>query len=456
LAAIALLGAQAGLAQTDVASAVDVYLRQEIKDQNIPGLAVAMIHRGEVLVARGYGLANIEHEVPVDDRTLFQSGSLGKQFTAAAVMLLAEDGSLSLDESVTTYLPEAPEEWAPITIRHLLTHTSGVADYTTEDFDYRRDYSEEDLAGMAYAQAREFPPGSRWNYSNTGYVLLGIVVGRVAGQFYGDFLRERVFDPLGMPSARIISEEDIVPHRASGYRLVDGHWKNQEWVSPSLNTTADGSLYVSLRDLIAWDKGLRSRAVLHEDSWNQVFERVRLTSGRPYPYGFGWFIEEVGEHAVHRHSGSWQGFVAYLARYVDEDLTVIALANLAEGKLSPIVEELAGFVNPALKPPNKPIEDTEPEVTERLRRILEAAAEGRLRPEEFSYVRAGFFPRAVTEFQEALQDMGDPREIALLERRLLGDDLGYRYRVAYKSKTVLVWLNLSPDGKISDFYLRPE
>src|SRR6185436_15001395 len=146
--------------------------------------------------------------------------------------------------------------------RNLLTHTSGIPDYTEGAIDYRRDYTEDEMARLAYPLPLEFVPGTRWSYSNTGYLLLGVVIHRASGTFYGDLLRQRVFRPLGMMTARVISEADIVPHRAAGYELVDGELKNQDWVAPSINTTADGSLYLSLQDYIAWDRGLRAGALL--------------------------------------------------------------------------------------------------------------------------------------------------------------------------------------------------
>ena len=170
--------------------------------------------------ARGYGYANLEHMVPVTDETIFQSGSLGKLFTATAVMLQVEDGKLALTDPITKFFPDAPPAWRPITVRHLLTHTSGIPDYTTSTFDYRKDYTEDELAHLAFQQTLEFPAGARWNYSNTGYALLGFIVRKASGQFYGDVLAERVFKPLGMTTARVISEADIVPNRAAGYRAA--------------------------------------------------------------------------------------------------------------------------------------------------------------------------------------------------------------------------------------------
>ncbi|MCE2942599.1 MAG: serine hydrolase domain-containing protein [Gemmatimonadota bacterium] len=149
---------------------------------------------------------------------------------------------------------------APTTVRHLLTHRSGLPDYTAEDFDYRRDQAEADLLRMAGALPLEFPPGTRWNFSNTGYVVLGILIGRVTGMPYHAFLRQRIFSPAGMPTIRVIAEAPAVPHRAHGYLPVAGGWEHAAWGAPSLSTTADGSMLLSLRDMIAWHATVRARA----------------------------------------------------------------------------------------------------------------------------------------------------------------------------------------------------
>ena len=325
---------------------VDAFVRAEMERQKVPGVAVAIVRGGEVVKAQGYGLANVEHQVAVKPETIFQSGSVGKQFTSTVVMLLVEEGKLALSDPLTKFFPEAPAPWRGITVRHLLTHTSGIPDYAGETLDYRKDYTEEELARLAFGLKLEFPPGSRWSYSNTGYVLLGIIVGKVSGRFYGDLLAERVFAPLGMKTARVISEEDIVPNRAAGYRLVGGQLKNQEWVAPKLNTTADGSLYLSVLDLVAWDRGLRAGAVLKPASWDEVYTPVRLDSGKTYPYGFGWDVSETGGQKVHRHGGAWQGFKSGIARFLGSDLTVIVLANLAQTDPMRFVDGIAGLAGP--------------------------------------------------------------------------------------------------------------
>jgi len=445
-------------APADTLARVDEFVRAEMAREKVPGVAVAIVDHGMVVKAEGYGYANVEHGVPVRPDTVFQSGSLGKQFTAATVMTLVEEGKIGLDDSVAKYFPEAPEAFRAITVRHLLTHTSGIPDYTEGTIDLRRDYGEDELARMAFGLKLEFAPGSRWNYSNTGYLMLGVLVHRASGRFYGDVLRDRVFAPLGMKTARIISEEDIVPHRAAGYRLVGGELKNQEWVAPKLNTTADGSLYFTVLDLIAWDKGLRANAVLKPESWAAVFQPVRLNSGKTFPYGFGWSIEEAGGRPLVEHGGSWQGFRTHIARYLGNDLTIIVLANLAEAEPDRFVRSIAGIFDPKLAPPPAaPIADREPEVTARLRGLLAAAREGRLSPDELAYVRAGFFRDAPKRYAELLRGLGEPRRIDLLERRELGDDRVYRYAVAYEGgRTLRVRLGVAPDGKLSALSIAPE
>ena len=450
------IGAIAGLAaacgvRADPSDRIDALVREEMARQRIPGVALAVVSRGEVVKAQGYGQANVEHAVPVSAETIFQSGSLGKQFTAALVMLLVEEGKLALDASVREYLHDAPESWQAIEIRHLLTHTSGVPEYTEGAIDLRRDYAEDELLRIAYRLPLEFAPGSRWRYSNTGYLLLGVIVHKASGSHYGELLRDRVFGPLRMPTARIISEADIVPGRAAGYRLVEGQLKNQEWVAPTLNTTADGSLYLSLQDWIAWDRGLRAGALLEPASWALVYEPVRLASGNRYPYGFGWEVEEIGGQRVIRHGGAWQGFETYVARYLGDDLTIVVLTNLAGAEPSRFVEAIAGLFDPALAPREpEAIPDREPEVTARLVALLQRAAHGDLSRDELAWVPAGFFPRVADEYRALLRDRGAPGRLELLERRQLGDDRVYRYALDYADAKLDVTLAIAPDDKVSE------
>ena len=336
---LSLLFAASALAQTDP---VATYVHAEMQREKIPGLSLLVSRDGKPVRAQGYGLANVELQVPVKPETIFQSGSVGKQFTATAIMMLVEEGKIQLDAPVTNYLKDAPAAWNQVTIRELLSHTAGFGDYP-RNFNFRKDYTEADLLKIVETIPLAYPPGTKWDYANLGYLTLGIVIHQVTGKFYGDFLQERIFQPLGMSTTRIISEADIIPNRSAGYRLVEGELKNQEWVSPTLNTTADGALYFSILDLAKWDATLYTEQLLKRSSLDEMWTVVKLKNGQPNSgdYGFGWEIETRDGHRVIRHSGSWQGFRTEISRYVDDKLTVVVLANLESAEPGKIAEHVA-------------------------------------------------------------------------------------------------------------------
>jgi CubicO group peptidase (beta-lactamase class C family) len=311
-----------------------------------------VVRNGEVLKAKGYGLANVELGVAATPDTIYQSGSVGKQFTATLAMMLIEEGKLGLDDPVSKYLPSAPPAWQGITLRHLLTHTSGISNSIYQRINMRQDYTEDELLQQIMSMPLDFQPGEKWNYSNAGYVTLGILIHKAAGKFYGDLLREKIFGPLGMTTARVISEADIVPNRAAGYRLVDGQLKNQEWVSPTLNTTADGALYLTVLDLAKWDAALYTEKLLKRSSLDLMWTPVKLNDGKTEPYGFGWGLSDVRGHHVISHGGAWQGFTMSIARYVDDKLTVIVMTNLdaAHSRPERIGKGIAGIYNAELGP----------------------------------------------------------------------------------------------------------
>ncbi|HET7109051.1 MAG TPA: serine hydrolase domain-containing protein [Candidatus Acidoferrum sp.] len=342
----------------DLDGRVDGLVGAEMREERIPGLALAVLRDGKVVKAKGYGLANVELDVAVKPETVFQTGSVGKQFAATAVMMLVEEGKVGLDDKLSKYLEGTPAAWKDVTVRNLLTHTSGIADYTDHEYtkaggliNLRGDYTEAELYQKLVQLPLNFETGTKWKYSNTGYVLLGFLIHKVTGEFYGDFLQERIFRPLGMSATRIISEADIVPNRASGYELVKGEIKNQFWVSATLNTTADGALYTNVVDLRKWDAALYAEKLLKRASFEQMWTPVKLKDGKTYPYGFGWFLNEANGRRLIEHDGAWQGFTMNIARYVDDKLTVIVMTNLDEGHSKPerIAHGVAGVYEAGLK-----------------------------------------------------------------------------------------------------------
>ena len=444
---LCLVSIQAVSAQTaGVEQAINEFVTAEMAKEKVPGLSLAVIKDGKPLLVRGYGLANVELNVPVRPETIFQSGSLGKQFVAAAVMLLVEDGKLDVDEKISRYVGDVPDSWKNITVRNVLNHTSGMPNDFSEE-DYKKDWTEDQLLAKAKALPLVFPPGTNWAYSNVGYVVLGILIGKVSGKFYGDVLQERIFKPLGMNTTRIISESDIIPNRAAGYRLEKGELKNQEWVSPTMNTTADGSFYWSILDLVKWDDALSKGLVLKQSSWSQVYLPAKLASGSTYPYGMGWAVDARNGRRLIEHSGSWQGFVTNLSRYVDDKLTVIVLMNLASGEPAKICHVVAEIVEPSLV--ERPIKDDDPTSTATHRKLLESFPTGDVNKDLFTDEAAKVLLPRIAASRDRYRSLGSIESFDLLKRVGEGNDIHHRYLVKFKNGDVIYNLWTSKIGKIT-------
>jgi CubicO group peptidase (beta-lactamase class C family) len=351
--------------------------------QRIPGLEVGVYSRGRILLAKGYGLSDVELDVPVTPETLMQSGSVGKQFVSAAIMMLVEEKKLSLDDSITRYFPDAPATWKPILIKNLLSHTSGLSEYESGDrigpngpFYLRLDFTEDELIKKIYALPIEWAPGEKWGYRNTNYVVLGVLIHKITGERYDQFLHDRIFAPLGMTSTRLISDRDVIKNRSSGYEIDHkGELKNQEWVSPTFSSTADGTLYFNVLDLAKWDEALYTTR-LTQASLDRIWTVYPLNDGKPNPanYGFGWEITQFHGHKLIEHGGAWQGFTCDISRYPDDSLTVVVLTNLDAGHSRPglIAHVVAGLVEPALMPAKlAPIPDNDPGIAAAVRVLLD-------------------------------------------------------------------------------------
>jgi len=447
-AALLLIFLVTATAQNGSTAQIDEFVKAEMQRQHLPGVSLAIVKDGTIVYAKGYGYSNVEHQVPVKPETIFQSGSVGKQFTATAVMMLVEEGKVSLDEKISKYLGEVPQAWQNITVRHLLTHTSGLTDYP-DDFDFRRDYTEDELLKRAQAIQPDFKPGDKWQYSNLGYLTLGILIHKVTGEFYGDFLQERVFKPLGMTTTRIISEADIIPNRAAGYRLVKDELKNQDWVSPSLNTTADGALYFTVLDMAKWDAALYGERLLKKTSLQQMWTPVRLNNNTTYDYGFGWGFAQINGHRIIEHGGAWQGFTSYIGRYVDDKVTVIVLDNLTGGNAGKIGRHVAALYNPELA--RKAIADKEPEVTSFVKDLVQKLSEGTSDPNSFTTeLRGEIFPARAERVARLLKSLGTLNKLELVERGEKGDFRVYGYQLTFQNGSRFLKMSLTKESKIAE------
>lgn len=454
LALLAVLSAAllAGPVHADI---LDDALLTEMHRRHVPGLSVLVIKDGKVVKEKGYGLANLEHGVPVTPQTVFQSGSVGKTFTAALILLLEQDGKLRLDDPVSLHLPNTPAAWEKITIRHLLTHTSGLGD-PYQIIDFRKDYSDEELTALEARLPLMFAPGEKWSYSNTGYHLLGFIANRAGGKFYGDQLRERIFAPLGM-STRVISESDVIPHRAAGYEWRAGAYKNQSWVAPRLNTTADGSLYLTARDLARWDQALYGDTILDARLRAASFTAAKLNDGSSAPYGYGWFVDTVKGRRHISHGGAWQGFRAQLCRYVEDGLTVVILANSTTARASRFADMVAAHYVPALfDAPAQAIADQDPALTAQVRAAMASIAAGKLPAGLEASLGARFTPPMLAHMLENFAETGPLRTVELLSSKPTDAGRSLRYRFRHANDTLLVSALIDKSGQFRELRFSPE
>lgn len=311
-----------------------------------PGVAIGVVHDGALRDVRGYGLANLEWDTPIGPDTVFRLGSLTKQFTAMAIMLLWEENKLALDDALTTHLPAYPMGEQIITVEHLLTHTAGITDYTgLPEFNeqrYPEDRAPAEIAAVFQQHPLEFVPGARFRYSNSGYVLLGMIIEAISGVSYAEFVRSRIFAPLGMRQSSYLFNEPIVRQRASGYVTTEQGYQNAPFATMTLPYAA-GALGSSVQDLARWDRALREHRLVRPATLERMYTRVRLRDGGTVNYGFGWMIGTYEGRRVVYHGGGINGFVTSIYRWLDDHVTVIALANLVDHGLN--VDAIARRVN---------------------------------------------------------------------------------------------------------------
>jgi CubicO group peptidase (beta-lactamase class C family) len=339
------LSAQARRPTADELALMDERIQAEMTTNNIPGVLIGVASRGRLLHVQSYGLADVEHRVPVSDSTVFEIGSISKQFVAAAVMLLVEEGRVGLDDGIHEYLHDLPGEWLAVTVRQLLTHTSGIPDYeeiqTYEAYRFR--FTPEEIIRVAHSRPMDFEPGTGVYYSNTGYFLLSLMVERLEGRPLGQVLRSRIFGPLGMNQTRMVDPEDIIPHRASGYWVdkTGDHLMNRD-PTQTASTLGAGGLVSSVHDMAKWDEALNGNRVLSDASKSLMWTSAVLPSGDETGYGFGWRVGEYRGHPSVSHGGMVAGFVADFTRLLDQDLAIIVFANryrVSSGEIRDIVAD---------------------------------------------------------------------------------------------------------------------
>ncbi len=434
------------------ADPIDDLVQAEMAASNTPGVAISIIQKGRLMRAQGFGQADIELGVPVHSDTLFKTGATGMQLTAAAIMLLVEDGKLNLDEPVTRYLKGAPRKWHKVTIRQLLDHTSGLP--ATPNGDFRTDYTTDQLLAIIAAEELNFPAGSRWRFSYAGYIVLGFVIEEVTGEHWSKFVQQRLFSPLGMHSARGINEFAIIPNRSSGYEVREGNLRNAEWVSQTANSTADGSVYLSVLDYAAWAGAVSQQRLLRPGSWKELAQPAKLNDGSTCAYSPGWFLAPATQSLW--HSGSWQGFQTYALRYPDKDLTVAVFVNGEGADVQHLARGVAALVDPALaRDRSAPRPDADPAATARVRALLEAIASGQSDYSDFVDFARLDFDELTALYGGMVSALGGLEEVALFDKQKGCAETASRYRARYKDGIVEVRIGMTDNGKISNLEIVP-
>ena len=435
-------------------AAVDAYVRAQMDRLYVPGLSLAVVKDGNVVYEHSYGLANVELSVPVTSDTVFQIQSITKTFTASAIMMLVEEGKLSLDDPIGKHLEGTPDTWKSITIRHLLSHTSGIKDFINEPTaSLRLDVSEQEVLEATAPRELNFAPGERYLYCNTGYHLLAMVVRKVTGKSYGDFLAERIFKPLGMTRTRVQDLSEVIPGRAAGYNWEDGKLTNGEYVAQSILSYGGGGVLSTALDMAKWDAALRTEKLLKKATLEQMWTPMTLNDGKKSTYGLGWGTGSLAGHRYLQHSGGHvTGFQTFFRRYVDDGLTVIVLTNQS-GNVDPskIGARVAGMFDPSLAPPTyKPIEDERPEVAKLLKDVYARASRGDLNAEPFDPVFWAQISPRLTALRLFALATGPIESLDLVERKEEAGKHLYRYRLAVKGKAWLVLVGVNNDGKIDE------
>jgi CubicO group peptidase (beta-lactamase class C family) len=314
----------------DLEPFVDSVAQDVIESKQSVGLSIGIAKADETWLAKGYGLANLELNVPATAQSVYRIGSITKQFTAVAILLLAEDGKLSLDDSLTRYLPDYPTQGHEITVRHLLQHTSGIKSFTNLP-SYRPDWHQpvthEEIIDRFKDEPPNFAPSEEFKYCNSGYYLLGVIIEEASGQTYEEFLQERLFSPLELKATLYDRHGRIIPNRVSGYgRAWVGGVRNAPYVNMG-QPFAAGALASTVEDLIRWQRGLVNHTLLEPASWKAMTTPGKLNHGKTSVYGLGVFLRKLGDHPTIRHGGGINGFRSDLAYFPEIDVTIAVLAN---------------------------------------------------------------------------------------------------------------------------------
>ena len=444
------------------ADKVDDYIKAEMKKRQIPGVALAIIKDDKILKMKGYGLANMEHNVAVTPDTVFDIASATKPFTATAILMLVEEGRIGLEDKIAAHIPDAPEAWRDITVRHLLSHTAGLkAEFMpTLNGRWLSDYTTAQMFEAAAKLPLDSTPGDRFCYSDTGYFLLGLIIENVSGKRYGEFLAARMFKPLGMTTTTLLDQWAIIKNFSPGYDMRDGQLvHNRRYAQVELAPSY--GILSTARDFAKWEVALASGRLVSQATLERMWTPPTLNNGLRSNYGFGWGLDEIRNHRVAEHGGGTGTIIFCLP---DDKLTVIVLANLTLGSSNNprgIAHAVAAHYIPGLRfSAIVPQPDPDPSMTHKIRNLLRDIAEGTANPDllvgGISEDRRGstrFWVKNMESFTFLACD--DVRTRALDRFGARVTHLCY-YKQTTPAETRYYRFYLTPDSRVSDYWSHTE
>lgn len=335
-------------AQTSPANfRVDTFINNRMKEKNIAGLSLSVMYEGKIIYTKGYGYSNLEHKVPATEKTVYLMASITKTFVAVATMMLVEEGRINLEDSIGRYLATLPAHWRPVTIRQLLSHTSGIQTNLVMpspckfEFD-PLNYTQENVIQESACLPLAFAPGEKWKYSGRNYFVLGMMIEKITGGSLEGFLKEKIFDPLNMNDTRMMNYKLIIPNRAAGYQLVNNQHSNVPPHDPVVEF-ADGGLISTVVDMTKWDAALYTDKLLKKETLRLMFTPAKIKEGDA-PYGLGFGLSSFEGKKRIGHTGSIPGFVSAFSRFPDEKISVVLFLNTeVDGVNNEIANRVASF-----------------------------------------------------------------------------------------------------------------
>jgi CubicO group peptidase (beta-lactamase class C family) len=453
LSCLALLSALA-IAHADP---IDDFIKAEMIRTKSPSIALGIIKDGKLVKHEVYGKANLELDSELKKGDLFEIGSITKQFTSVATLLLVEDGKIGLDDPISKYLEGSPKSWEGIKVRNLLYQTSGLPDYAFEEGIGLVDtFDKQKWMDIMSKLPLDFQPGVAWSYSNSNYALLGWVIEKSAGMGYMTFMRERVFKPLGMDSTTFSDPYSIIPRRAAGYMVNQNSLLRAQFSSASINS--DGTILSNVEDMAKWDAALRDRKLLKASSYDLLWKAATLNSGRWRPYGMGFNVALPGAEAYYGHGGNSSGYSAGYACYPKAKVSVIVMGNIYAFGGEPMAKQIAELYEPSLKPASpsaKP--DPDAKRTDSIKQALLAL--GNAKADETLFEEEVLAPLKTRRGAAGAGGLAPLRTLETLEfagELTVGKDKLLTYKISTKTRNFVGTILWSAGGKIAMTSLRPD